>query len=120
LKQNGEARSAMSVSLTFSAEMEQRTQEQAIKNGETVEAFIHKLVEREVLGLNGDLQTSPVMQSSTMLDEILAPFRQEVRESGMTDDELRDFFTEVRDEVRTRTPNHRIRRRDRLWGSSGN
>jgi hypothetical protein len=34
------------------------------------------------------------------LDEILAPFRREIEESGVTDQSLRDFFTEVRDEVR--------------------
>lgn len=33
------------------------------------------------------------------LDEILAPFRKEVEESGMTDDELDALFEEAREEV---------------------
>lgn len=33
------------------------------------------------------------------LDEILAPFRKEVEESGITDDEFDEFVEEIRDEV---------------------
>jgi len=33
------------------------------------------------------------------LDEILGPFRKQVAESGITDDELDTFFEEPRDEV---------------------
>ncbi len=33
------------------------------------------------------------------LDEILAPFREQVEQSGMTDDELDTLFEEARDEV---------------------
>ena len=44
-----------------------------------------------------DLVTKEVNTPS--LDEILAPFRREVEESGMTDDELDTLFTEARKEV---------------------
>jgi hypothetical protein len=33
------------------------------------------------------------------VDEALAPFRRQVQESGLTDEELRAFFEEVREEV---------------------
>ena len=33
------------------------------------------------------------------LDEVLAPFRRQVEESGMSDDELGAFFEEVREEI---------------------
>ena len=33
------------------------------------------------------------------LDEILGPFRKQVAESGITDEELNTFFEELRDEV---------------------
>ena len=45
--------------------------------------FIHLLIERDIKG--------PVA-----MDEVLGPFRQQMEESGMTDDELGAFFEEVR------------------------
>lgn len=36
---------------------------------------------------------------SPSIDEILAPFRRQVEESGITDDELDELFTEARKEV---------------------
>ena len=44
-----------------------------------------------------DLVTKEVHSPS--LDEILAPFRQQVETSGITDEELDDLFTEARKEV---------------------
>ena len=38
-------------------------------------------------------------QKSSSSDEILAPFRRQVQESGMTEAELDTFFEEVRQEV---------------------
>jgi hypothetical protein len=50
--------------------------------------------------LDGRRDVAPSAPQESGLDAILAPFRKEVEESGMTDEELRDFFSEVRDEVR--------------------
>jgi hypothetical protein len=47
---------------------------------------VHLLIER-------DIQEPPAV------DQALAPFRRQVEESGMTDDELGDFFEDVREEV---------------------
>jgi hypothetical protein len=44
---------------------------------------------------------------ATALDQVLAPFRKEVEESGMTDDQLQEFFTDVRDEVRSEKKSRR-------------
>lgn len=87
----------MTLTLTLTPELEQRLQERAAQCGQSMEGFVLQLVEQEVLGTNGD-RAAP--EPRPTLEEILAPFRREVEESGMTDDELRDFFTEVRDEVR--------------------
>ncbi len=40
------------------------------------------------------------LQSPRPIDEILAPVRREFEESGMTEEELTSFLTQVRDEVR--------------------
>ena len=47
---------------------------------------MHLLIERDI-------------QEPSAVDQALAPFRREVEASGLTDDELRDFFDEVREEV---------------------
>jgi hypothetical protein len=39
------------------------------------------------------------IQEPAAVEQVLAAFRRQVEESGMTDDELGDFFEEVREEV---------------------
>jgi hypothetical protein len=60
--------------------------ERAASNGRDLDAYIHLLIERDI-------------QRPAELEEALAPFRRQIEESGMTDDELGDFFEEIRDEV---------------------
>jgi hypothetical protein len=45
-----------------------------------------------------DAATQP--QRSRPIDEILEPVRREFAESGMTEEELTSFLTQIRDEVR--------------------
>jgi predicted metal-dependent phosphotriesterase family hydrolase len=54
-------------------------------SGKDSAAFVEDLVAKEV--------------NSPTFDEILAPFRQNVKESGMTEEELDTLFTEARREV---------------------
>ncbi len=96
----------MSVTVNFSPEIERRLLEQAARSGQSVEGFIEQLVEREVLGTNGNqgepTPSSPAATPSKLAlpsDAALASFRREVEESGLTDDELRAFFEEVREEI---------------------
>jgi hypothetical protein len=56
-----------------------------------------KLTGRDTAEFIEDLVTKEAHSPS--LDEILAPFRQQVEESGITDEELDDLFTEARKEV---------------------
>ena len=56
-----------------------------------------KLSGRDATEFVEDLVTKEV--NSPTLDEILAPFRREVEESGVTDEELNQLFLEARKEV---------------------
>lgn len=56
-----------------------------------------KLSGRDATEFVEDLVTKEV--NSPSLDEILAPFRREVEESGITDEELDELFLEARKEV---------------------
>jgi hypothetical protein len=86
----------MTVTLNLSAETERLLAEKASKEGLTLTSYLQTLVERHARSIDG----APAQSAASKLDEVLAPFRQEVKESGMTDEELRDFLIEVRDEVR--------------------
>jgi hypothetical protein len=89
----------MTITLNFPPETERELRERATANGQTVEGFIRELVEREVV-TTGGAHTVSVPRRSKSLDEILEPVRREFEESGMTDEGLVGFLTEVRDEVR--------------------
>ena len=76
----------MSITIQLSADEEKRLAERAARSGRDLTGYVHLLIERDT-------------QSPARADEALAPFRRQVEESGLSDDDLGDFFEEVRDEV---------------------
>jgi hypothetical protein len=52
---------------------------------------------REIAAVASELIEQAITQPT--VDEILAPFRKQVAESGMSDQELGDFFDEVREKA---------------------
>lgn len=88
----------MSITINLSPETEKKLWKRAAQDGVAPDALAHNLLE---LALNGEGEAALGSRPSTALDQVLAPFRHEVDASGMTDDELKDFFTEVRDDVRS-------------------
>ena len=77
----------MTVTLELEPEVESRLEKRAKENGIDVNIYVKKLIEKDV-------------NREPTIDEILAPFRKSVEESGMTDDELDELFTQARREVR--------------------
>jgi hypothetical protein len=75
----------MSITVFLSAEQERRLIERAARSGKPPEEYVRLLIDRDLHG--------------PTVDEVLAPFRRQVEESGMSDDELGAFFEEVREEV---------------------
>ena len=80
----------MSITLTLPLELEQRILGRA--------AVTKKPVEEVTIGLitQGFAAEQPTMTPTMTFDEILAPFRQEVAASGITDDELDALFLQAR------------------------
>ena len=76
----------MTITLELPPETERKLRERAAAIGQDVTAFVQGIIERSVT-------VKPT------LDEILAPFRQQVKESGMSDEELTTFFEDMRDRV---------------------
>jgi hypothetical protein len=88
-----EASTPMTLILNLSPELERQLQGMAATAGQSLEAYVQELIEKQVRGLNGE-------SSTKTWQEICAPIAEAFAESGLTDEELKDFLTEVRDEVR--------------------
>jgi predicted DNA-binding protein len=86
LEINRGANHAMTITIRLSDEEQRRLAERAARNGRDLAGYVHLLIERDI-------------QEPGAANQALAPFRREVEQSGMTDDELGDFFEEVREEV---------------------
>jgi predicted DNA-binding protein len=86
LEINRGANHAMTITIQLSDEEQRRLAERAARNGRDLADYVHLLIERDI-------------QEMAVVEQALAPFRRQVEESGLTDDELGDFFEEVREEV---------------------
>jgi len=80
----------MTITITLPPEAEEKLRSQAAESGLAPDDFAQRLIGE---GLNGGAR-------GAALDRVLAPLRKEVEDTGITDDALRDFFTEARDEMR--------------------
>ena len=82
----------MSVTVNLSPEIEQRLRERAAQKGQSFEMLIQDIVEHAASFPNGS-------KNGTLPSDVaLTPFRREVKESGISDEELLGFFEELRDE----------------------
>jgi hypothetical protein len=98
----------MTITIRFPPETEKKLQERAAQAGQSVEGFLQKLVEREVLGTNGGPGATPARPSrDRSSDEMLAPVREAFARSGMTDEELAALVEDVREEI---WQEHQVRR----------
>ncbi len=73
------------ITISLSPETESKLQERAAAAGQDVRQYAARLLEEAIV--------------APSVEELLAPFRQQVAESGMSDTELDSMFEELRDEV---------------------
>jgi len=76
----------MTVTLELEPEVESLLEKRARAEGCDIKGYVERLVERDV-------------NRAPTFDEILAPFRDAVERSGVSDEELDTLFTEARREV---------------------
>jgi plasmid stability protein len=76
----------MTLTLTLPPETEKKLRERAAHTGQEVVALARELIERGLV-------------AAPTIDEILAPFRQDVAASGLSDAELDTLFEEEREAV---------------------
>lgn len=78
----------MSLEISLSPDAETRLKQRASAAGKDPSAYAAELIEQVV--------------NRPSLDEILAPFRTQVDQSGMSDEQLDAFYEALRDEAWTR------------------
>jgi hypothetical protein len=76
----------MTVTLDLEPEVESQLEKRAKAEGCDVQDYLKKLIQKDV-------------DRKRTFDEILAPFRQAVENSGISEDELDSLFTEARKDV---------------------
>jgi hypothetical protein len=76
----------MTLTINLSPEMERMLQARASACGQRVTEFVAQTLEEKLRG-------------QATADELLAPFRKQVEESGMTEEQIEGFFDEVREEI---------------------
>ena len=81
----------MTVTLELEPEVESLLEERAKADGCDLKAYVKKLIEKDV-------------NRKRTFDEILAPFRQAVETSGISDGDLDTLFSEARREVLNAKP----------------
>ncbi len=84
----------MTVTVDLSPEIEGKIKMQAEKGGVKFEEYIKSLLEEASIR-----REKLEVLSEKSIDEILAPFRREVEESGISDEEFDDLIEEVREEI---------------------
>ncbi len=90
----------MTLTIQLPAEVEKKLRDRAAERGLAPDDYALKLIEQALHGESPSSVPADTTTESKTFDEILAPFRKEVEDSGMTDEELRDLFTETLNEVR--------------------
>jgi hypothetical protein len=88
----------MTITICLSPEVEEAVKSQANKEGKPLADYVESLVEE------GSRRRDRIdLLAEKSFDEILAPFRRNVEESGLSDEALDALFTEARKEAsRTR------------------
>jgi len=76
----------MTLVITLPPELEEKLRRRAADVGKDAATFARETLEEK-------------LQGPRSLDEILAPFRKQIAQSGMSDPELDDFYESLRDEV---------------------
>jgi hypothetical protein len=88
-----------SITLQLHPEAERRLKEKADQSGQTLEAYLQQLVERDAFDGNGP-PAEPATGSGPTFEEMTALLARAVDATGMTEDEVADFFEEALKEVR--------------------
>jgi len=84
----------MTITIDLPSEIEEKVKMQASHDGLKLEDYLKSLIEE-----TANRRERVKRSSESSFDEILAPIRKGFDESGMSEDEILEFFEEAREEV---------------------
>jgi len=84
----------MTITIDLPSEVESKIKTQASNDGVKVEDYVKTLIKEA-----SDRREQIEKDSEKSFQEILAPIQKGFQESGMSEDEILEFFEEVREEV---------------------
>jgi len=84
----------MTITIDLPSEVETKVKSQASNDGLEVEDYVKTLIKEA-----SDRRERIEKDSEKSFGEILAPMQKGFQESGMSEDEILEFFEEVREEV---------------------
>ncbi len=84
----------MTITIDLPSEVETKVKSQASNDGLKVEDYVKTLIKEA-----SDRRERMESNSEKSFGEILAPMQKGFQESGMSEDEILEFFEEVREEV---------------------
>lgn len=84
----------MTITITLPPEVEESVKSQADREGRPLEDYVESLVEE-----GSKRRDRVALLAEKSFDEILAPFRRNVEESGISDEALDALFSEARKET---------------------
>ncbi len=84
----------MTITIDLPSEVESKIKTQASNDGVKVEDYVKTLIKEA-----SDRRERIEKNSEKSFQEILAPIQKGFQESGMSEDEILEFFEEVREEV---------------------
>jgi hypothetical protein len=79
----------MTLTIALPPEMEKKLRACAAASGQDIASYALRAIEEKLQA-----------PASAPIDEILAPLRQEFRDSGMSDEQLHELLVQARDDVR--------------------
>ncbi len=89
----------MSVTINLRPEVERQLTARAAQSGLTLEEFLQQLAERAIVEDETERKNGAASAPPSFA-EMTGPFAKAAEATGMTEDELGDFFEDVRKEVR--------------------
>ncbi len=84
----------MTITIDLPIETEEKVKTQALHNGVTLDDYVKTLIAEAA-----ERRERMEKESEKSFDEILAPIQKGFQESGMSEEEILEFFEEVREEV---------------------
>ena len=100
---NRKLQTTMTLTIHLSAETTRKLEELAVKSGRSIEVYVEQLLEQKVVANGGQ-----PLNNGRGWEEVCTPITDAVSKTAMSDEEVAEFFSGVREEVRADKRGQRV------------